>query len=58
MITILSKVTAPKTKAELILAIQRSRFRSFSVYETLETAKLPSIQQLVKDSATVIILKP
>ena len=55
---ILSRVLVPKSKAELILAIQRSSFRSFVVYEELETRKLPSLKQLVKDGATVIILKP
>ena len=55
---ILSSVIVPKTKAQLIAAIGRGSFRSFSIFEGPEISKLPTPAQFVKDAATVIVLKP
>ena len=53
----LSKVVAPKTKAELIAALQKASFRSFDVLEGAGLDKLPAKAALVRDGATVILLR-
>ena len=49
---------SPKTKSDLIQAIQRSTIRSFDVYEGPELAKIPSKSDLDRTKATVIVLRP
>lgn len=53
----LSKVITPKTKAELIRSLQQSQFRSFDVYEGREILKMQSAASLIRDGATVIVLR-
>jgi hypothetical protein len=53
----LSKVTAPKTKAELVRAIQGADVRSFEVLEGAGLDRLPSKADLVRMAATVIVLR-
>jgi len=48
----------PKTKQELIQAIQRSAIRSFDVYEGQDLSKIPSRSDLERTKATVIVLRP
>jgi hypothetical protein len=53
----LSKVQKPKTKQELVKAIQGASIRSFEVYEGISLANLPLKSELVRQKASVIILK-
>jgi hypothetical protein len=54
---IVSKVVAPKTKAELIRSLQSASFRSFSVHEG-SMNELPAKAELTRLGATVIVLRP
>ena len=53
----LSKVHKPKTKQELIKALQSAPIKSFEIYEGSEINKLPSKSELVRQGSTVIIIK-
>lgn len=53
----LCKTVMPKTKAELIRALQAASFRSFEIYEGEALRQLLSWQRLPKDGSTVIILE-
>lgn len=53
----LSKAIRPKTKAELIRALQQSSIRSFDIYEAGDIPKMPSPARLSRDSVTVIVLR-
>ncbi|MES2986606.1 MAG: hypothetical protein V4808_01745 [Pseudomonadota bacterium] len=53
----LSKTIAPKTKAELIRALQSASFRSFEVFESERLAAMPSLVELSRVSACVIVIK-
>jgi hypothetical protein len=53
----LSKVLPPKTKAELIAALQKASFRSFDVYEGASLDRLPSKAELVRAGSSVIVVR-
>jgi hypothetical protein len=53
----LTKTVAPKTKAELVRAIQAALFRSFDVYDGDRLATLPTARDLQRAGATVVVLK-
>jgi hypothetical protein len=53
----LSKVHKPKTKQELIKALQSAPIKTFKVYEDTEINQLPSRSELVRQGATVIVVR-
>ena len=53
----LTKTILPKTKAELIRAIQAAPLRSFDVYDGDRLASLPAVADLRRVGATVIVLR-
>ena len=53
----LSKVHKPKTKQELIKALQSAPIKTFKVYEDTEINQLPSKSELVRQGATVIVVR-
>jgi hypothetical protein len=53
----LSKVHKPKSKQDLIRAIQSAPIKTFKVYEDTEVNQLPSKAELVRQGATVIIIQ-
>ena len=52
----LSKNVKPKTKYELIAALQKAVFKSFEIFEESEIDKIPSKAQLVQSGATILII--
>lgn len=52
----LGKTVMPKSKAELIRALQAAPFRSFEIYEGERLRQLPSVDRLQKQQSTVILL--
>ena len=53
----LSKVHKPKSKQDLIRALQSAPIKTFKVYEDTEVNQLPSKSDLIRQGATVIIIK-
>jgi hypothetical protein len=53
----LSKVQKPKTKQELIKALQSVPVHSVTVYEGSDVNLIPSKADLVRQKASVIILR-
>ena len=53
----LTTTLVPKTKSDLIQAIQRSTIRSFDIFEGSDLAKIPSKTELERNKATVIVLR-
>lgn len=53
----LSKIHKPKTKQELIKALQSAPIRSVEVYEGESLAQLPTKSDLSRLKGTVIILR-
>ena len=53
----LSRVSVPKSKAELIRALQKASFRSFEIYEGTALSKLPVGSLLARTGDTAIVLK-
>ena len=53
----LSKTVAPKTKAELIRALQAASFRSVEIFEQGSIKLMPSVDRLKRDQATVIVIR-
>ncbi len=53
----LSKIQKPKSKQELIKALQSAPIRSFDIYEEGELNRLPSKSDLTRQAATVIIVR-
>lgn len=54
----LSKTVTPRTKGELIAALQRAAFEIVEVFEGPKLSELPSLAALKRQSQTVIVLKP
>lgn len=52
----LGKTVMPKTKAELIRALQAASFRSFEIYEGDSLRVIPSSDRLRKSRSTAIIM--
>jgi hypothetical protein len=53
----LSRVQKPKSKSELIKAIQSAQFQSVAVYEGSDISQLPSKADLIRQKASVIIVR-
>lgn len=53
----LSKTVAPKTKAELIRALQSASIRSFEIFELHQISNIPSPGEMKRIGATVIVLR-
>lgn len=53
----ISKIQKPKTKQELVKAMQSAPIRSFEIYEGSELTHLPSKTDLTRQSATVIVIR-
>jgi hypothetical protein len=53
----LSKVHKPKSKQDLIRAIQSAPIKSFKVYEDTEVNQLPSKADLIRQGSTVIVIQ-
>ena len=53
----LSKVQKPKSKQELIKALQAASIRSVEVYEAEGLANLPAKPDLIRQRATVIVVR-
>jgi len=53
----LSKIQKPKSKQELIKALQSAPIKTFKVYEETEINQLPSKADLVRQGSTVIIIR-
>lgn len=52
----LTKAVAPKTKSELIAALQKALVRSVDVYEGEHLTSLPALDRLRRSGATVIVV--
>jgi hypothetical protein len=53
----LSKIQKPKTKQDLIKALQSAPIKSFEVYEGSEVSQLPSKPDLIRQGVTVIVIR-
>ena len=53
----LATITLPKSKGELIQALQKANFQSFVVYEGDGLNQLPSKLDLTTTKATVIVIR-
>jgi hypothetical protein len=53
----LSRVQKPKSKSELIKAIQSAQVQSVAVYEGTDINQLPSKADLIRQKASVIIVR-
>ena len=53
----LSKVQKPKTKQELIKALQSAPIQSVTVYEGSDVNSIPSKSDLIRQKVSVIILR-
>jgi len=53
----LSKIQKPKTKLELIKALQSATIKSFEIYEGPELNKLPAKSDLIRQGTTVIVIR-
>lgn len=52
----LSKIQKPKTKQELIKALQASPIKSFEIYEGSEVNQLPAKSDLSRNNVSVILV--
>ena len=52
----LSKIQKPKTKQELIKALQSAPIKSFEIYEGSEIKRLPSKSELIRRCTAVAII--
>ena len=53
----LSKIQKPKTKHELIRALQSAPIKSVAVYEGSDLGSLPAKTDLVRQGSTVILIR-
>ena len=53
----LSKIQKPKTKQELIRALQSASIQSVTVYEIDDLVQIPSKSELIRQKVSVIILR-
>ena len=53
----LSKIQKPKTKQELIKALQSASIQSIAVYEGSDVNSMPSKSDLIRQKASVIVLR-
>jgi hypothetical protein len=52
----LSKIQKPKTKQELIKALQSATIKSFEIYEGSEVNQLPTKSDLIRKGSSVIVI--
>ena len=52
----LTKTISPKTKAELIAALQAASFRTIEVYETDRLGAVPRLDALRRANSVVIVV--
>lgn len=53
----LSKIQKPKTKQDLIKALQSAPIKSFEIYEGSEVNQLPTKPDLSRQGATVVVIR-
>ena len=53
----LSKIQKPKTKQDLIKALQSAPIKSFEIYEGSEVNQLPAKPDLIRQGSTVIVIR-
>jgi hypothetical protein len=53
----LSKIQKPKTKQELIKALQSAPIKSFEIYEGSEVSLIPAKSELARQVSTVIVIR-
>lgn len=53
----LSKIQKPKSKQDLIRALQSAPIKSFEIYEGSEVNLIPSKSDLIRKGSTLIVLK-
>ena len=53
----LSKIQKPKTKQELIKALQSAPIKSFEIYEESEVNQLAPKSELARQGSTVIVIR-
>ncbi len=53
----ISKIQKPKTKQDLVKALQSAPIKSFEIYEGGELTRLPSKSALTRQAATVIVIR-
>lgn len=53
----LSKIQKPKSKQDLIRALQSAPIKSLEIYEGSEVNHLPSKPDLIRQGATVIVIR-
>jgi len=53
----LSKIQKPKTKQDLIKALQSAPIKSFEIYESSELNQLPAKSDLIRQAKTVIVIR-
>lgn len=53
----LSKIQKPKTKQDLIKALRSASVQSISVYEGTDINLIPSKSDLIRQKASVIVLR-
>ena len=53
----LSKIQKPKTKLELIKALQAAPIKSFEIYEGSEVNQLPAKSDLIRKGSSVIVIR-
>lgn len=53
----LSKIQKPKSKQDLIKALQSAPIKSFEIYEGPEVNQLPAKSDLIRQGASVILIR-
>ncbi|WP_397575770.1 hypothetical protein [Sphingorhabdus sp.] len=53
----LSKIQKPKSKQELIKALQSAPIKTLNVYEGSELSQLPAKSDLIRQGCTVIVIR-
>lgn len=53
----LSKIQKPKSKQELIKALQSASIKTLNVYEGSELNQLPAKPDLIRQGCTVIVIR-
>jgi hypothetical protein len=54
----LVKSQSPRSKPELIKSLKNASYRSFEVYEGDQLSRLPSLTELKRLKASVLVLRP
>lgn len=54
----LSRIVSPKNKQELIRSLQSANIRNVQVFEGDQLSDIPTPENMKRQKATVIVLKP